>query len=68
MAVITINLGDEQMTRAHAILRKLRDQHGEGVTRSEVFRIAIDSLFLTVCPTDTTEDTSVDRPAEDIAA
>lgn len=67
MAVITINLGDEQIKKAQLILRQLRDEQGESVSRSEVFRLAIDALFLSMCHTDTSRDIC-DPCTTDIAA
>jgi hypothetical protein len=54
MAIITINLDEEQVEKTRIILRELRDRHGEGVSRSEVFRQAIDNLFMSMCLTDKT--------------
>lgn len=64
MAVITINLGDDQVRKTQLILRELRDQQGENVSRSEVFRLAIDALFLSMCLTDTSRDISDPCTAE----
>lgn len=64
MAVITINLGDEQIEKARIILRELREQQGEGISRSEVFRLAIDALFLSMRLTDKMSDVSDLQPAD----
>ena len=65
MTIITINLDDGHIEQAEKIARVLRAQSGENVSRSEVFRMAIEQMFRAFCPPDTTTE----RPEkQDIAA
>ncbi len=63
MTIITINLDDAHIEQAEKMARVLRLQSGENVSRSEVFRMAIEHYFLIVCRDDTT-----DKAEADIAA
>lgn len=64
--IITINISEEQVKRAEALARHIRKQTGEYASRSSAIGRAIDVLFLSECPTDTTDDVQIDQPAEAI--
>ena len=60
---ISIYLSEQQFKRLDLIVKELTNRSGVKISRSAAVGRAIDSLFLTICPTDTTDE----KPAGDTA-
>lgn len=65
--IITINISEEQIRRAEALAKHRRMTTGESASRSSEIGRAIDALFLSECPTNSTVVHSADRPVEPVA-
>lgn len=59
---VTIYLNDERLARIDAIVTELTQRAGIKISRSAAIGRAIDDLFLTVCPTNLTNDQSNRQP------
>jgi hypothetical protein len=64
---ITISISTDRAAKLAKILRALRDED-DSISRSEAVGRAIDSFFLTTCPTDMPDDVTTDQQPADCTA
>lgn len=61
---VTIYLTDERLARIDAIVQELSQRAGVKISRSAAIGRAIDDLFLTVCPSNMTNDQSISQTVD----